>query len=334
MAITIKDVAKLAGVAPSTVSRTCKDSPSISEKTKERVRLAMEELGYIPNFQATNLVCKNSKTIGIILPPTTEFTYQNTFFLEVIHGISNCCNKNKYSNTIIAGNSNEEVIETINLVIKSGKVDGFIVLFSKKDNKITKFLNENNYSFSMIGTPVENLKSNLYIDNDNIKAGYDATKYLINLGHKKIGFFCNNSSQNFVKERKIGYLKALKENGIEFEKNLYFEKSELETTDVNFLNFVLYPTAILAIDDILALSLEKFILSLNIKIPEDISIICFNNSLITELGDLTCVDINNYELGFSSCQQIIDYLNHSLHSKKIIVSHSIIERKSCKKIKE
>ena len=72
MAVTIKDVAALAGVSPSTVSRTCKNNPSISEETKERVRKAMAELGYEPNFQASNLAAQISRSIGIILPPSPK----------------------------------------------------------------------------------------------------------------------------------------------------------------------------------------------------------------------------------------------------------------------
>ncbi len=72
MAVTIKDVAALAGVSPSTVSRTCKNNPSISEETKERVRRAMAELGYEPNFQASNLAAQISRSIGIILPPSPK----------------------------------------------------------------------------------------------------------------------------------------------------------------------------------------------------------------------------------------------------------------------
>ena len=78
MTVTIKDVAALAGVSPSTVSRTCKDNPSISEETKERVRQAMAELGYEPNFQASNLASNISRTIGIILPPSQRETYENS----------------------------------------------------------------------------------------------------------------------------------------------------------------------------------------------------------------------------------------------------------------
>ena len=79
MTVTIKDVAALAGVSPSTVSRTCKDHPSISRQTKEKVRKAMDILGYEPNFQASSLASQNSRTIGIILPPSERETYENSF---------------------------------------------------------------------------------------------------------------------------------------------------------------------------------------------------------------------------------------------------------------
>ena len=77
MTVTIKDVAALAGVSPSTVSRTCKNNPSISNETKEKVRKAMLELGYEPNFQASNLASQNSRTIGIILPASAREVYEN-----------------------------------------------------------------------------------------------------------------------------------------------------------------------------------------------------------------------------------------------------------------
>ena len=103
MAVTIKDVAALAGVSPSTVSRTCKNNPSISEETKERVRKAMAELGYEPNFQASNLASQNSRTIGIILPASAKEVYENSFYLEAIQGISHYCNGRQYMTTIVTG---------------------------------------------------------------------------------------------------------------------------------------------------------------------------------------------------------------------------------------
>ena len=91
MAVTIKDVAALAGVSPSTVSRTCKDNPSISWETKEKVRRAMAQLGYEPNFQASNLATQNSRAIGIILPPSEREAFENPFYLEAIRGTAGGC---------------------------------------------------------------------------------------------------------------------------------------------------------------------------------------------------------------------------------------------------
>ena len=107
MAVTIKDVAAAAGVSPSTVSRTCKDSPSISRETKERVRRIMAQLGYVPNFE-TEPVEAFSKTIGIILPSSQRDVYENAFHLEIIRGIGQFCNQRRYVNTVITGQDDAE----------------------------------------------------------------------------------------------------------------------------------------------------------------------------------------------------------------------------------
>ena len=119
MTVTIKDVAALAGVSPSTVSRTCKDHPSISRQTKEKVRKAMDILGYEPNFQASSLASQNSRTIGIILPPSERETYENSFFLEVIRGISLLCNQKQYINTVITGKDEEEILKAVKTMAKT-----------------------------------------------------------------------------------------------------------------------------------------------------------------------------------------------------------------------
>ncbi|WP_143521148.1 LacI family DNA-binding transcriptional regulator, partial [Pseudomonas sp. 2995-1] len=88
MSVTIKDVAKKANVAPSTVPRVISDSPRISHRTKEKVREAMRELGYYPNYNARSLANKSTKLLGVIMPNSANKTFQNPFFPEVIRGIS------------------------------------------------------------------------------------------------------------------------------------------------------------------------------------------------------------------------------------------------------
>lgn len=339
MNITIKDVAKRAGVSPSTVSRTCNNHPSISEQTKEKVRKAMLELGYEPNFQASNLAAKNSKTIGIILPVAENHIFQNTFFLEVIHGICQYCNKTNYMNTIISGNSEPELLETVVSVIKSGKVDAFILLYSKEEDPIIEYFNKSNITYALIGKPSKNINNTIYIDNDNITAGRDAANYLINKNHKKILFLYNKGNRIFVQDRKTGYISALLEHQIPFNQEYCMEKKMNCKKDIeNIQNFFLQkdaPTGVIAIDDIVALTLEKILSAVGIKVPDDVSIICFNNSLISTLTSprLTSVDINNYQLGEEGAAQIIKHIqNPNMMPTKIIVPHTIIERESCREI--
>lgn len=339
MNITIKDVAKLAGVSPSTVSRTCNNSSSISEATKEKVKKAMEELGYEPNFQASNLASKNSKTIGVILPVSENSVYQNSFFLEVIHGIAQVCNNFQYINTLISGNSEKEILSIIKSMIKSGKVDGFIILYSKRNDIVTEYLYENNLPYILIGKACSHINKTIYIDNDNILAAKDATNYLINLGHKNIGFVTSDDEQIFSQDRKAGYIAGLLENNLEYTPEFSLKINFNNEKEINEIKQIFLrnkkPTAIIASDDIVAVSLEKILNDVNIKVPNDLSIISFNNSLLSRFTSpqLTSIDINTHALGTEAATKIINHIEKpNLMANKIIVPHEIIERESCKKV--
>ena len=283
MAVTIKDVAALAGVSPSTVSRTCKNNPSISEETKERVRKAMAELGYEPNFQASNLASQNSRTIGIILPASAKEVYENSFYLEAIQGISHYCNGRQYMTTIVTGQDEAEILDAVRSMSRSGKVDGFIILYSKKDDPVID-----------------------YLFNEGRKAGYQLALA---------------SHQLPVRPEYCVEVKNVSENNEEAIRGLLMQKDR--------------PTAILVSDDILAVSLERVCLENHLAIPEDLSIISFNNSLFARLTSpqLTSIDIGAGQLGSEAASQIINHIeNPNLLATKIIVPHHLIERDSCCKI--
>lgn len=339
MAVTIKDVAALAGVSPSTVSRTCKDSPSISIETKEKVRRAMAQLGYEPNFQASNLACQNSRTIGIILPVSAKEVYENSFYLEVIRGISQFCNQNQYINTVITGQDEEEVLQAIRSMTRSGQADGFIVLYSRQNDPVIEYLHEEGILYVLIGKACQFANQTIYIDNDNTLAGQDATDYLYQLGHRKIGYIESDSSLMFCADRKAGYFSSLLRHGITPDSADCVEAGSAEQIDRDAIFHLLKqeerPTAVLVSDDILAAAVERVCLQMGISIPEDLSIISFNNSLFARLTSpqLTSVDINSFQLGMEAASQMIDHIEHpNLMANKIIVPHSIIERDSCKKL--
>lgn len=335
MSATIKDVAKLAGVSPSTVSRTCSNHPSISEQTKQKVRQAMEDLGYKPNFQASSLANRNSRTIGVILPVSESEVYQNSFYLETIRGIGKFCNQKQYMNTLVTSETDEELLQAVHAMFNAGQVEGFIILYSKDHDPVISYMEEKGILYVLIGKAYQNPNQTLYVDNDNILAAREATTHLIKLGHQKIAYLGSDSSHIFARDRRSGYMLALAEHQIPYREDYYIEEPH-PTEPTPALSRLLTgpdaPTAVVVSDDILAMSLGKLCGSIGIHIPDQLSVISFNNSLFSRLTSpqLTSVDINSYQLGIEAALQIINHIeNPSLPATKTIVPHRIIERHSC-----
>ena len=339
MAVTLKDVAQLAGVSTSTVSRTCKDPPSISEETKEKVRRAMAELGYEAGFMAPPIAPTEPKTIGIILPPSRKEAYENTFNLEAARGISAFCNQKQYTNTLITGYDEEEIIAAIKSMVKNNQVDSFIVLYSKLNDSIINYLYTEGLLYVLIGKANQYANQTIYIDNDNLLAGQEATEYLIDKGHKKIGFIGKDPDLVFSADRKTGYRLALMSHDLPIvdeycidlskkRRNYFHEiKTYLEQPD--------RPTAVVVSDDIIAFTLKQVCYELGLRVPDDLSIIGFNNSMVAKMRapPLTSIEIISFQLGVEAASQIINHIeNPNLLATKIIVLHQLVERDSCREI--
>lgn len=335
MAITIKDVAKKAGVATSTVSRTIKDSPSISPETKEKVRKAMEKLGYTPNFSAQSLASKTTKTIGVILPPfnSTERT-NNPFFLEILHAISQACNQKSYIVSLAAGDSTEELLDSVRLMHLHKRIDGFIILYSINKDPVIHYIHDNHIPYVMIGKPHEFENETMYVDNDNFLSGKTATNYLIRFGHQKIAYVGMENNEIVNQERYFGYQMAMNQSNLKTEPFFNIENDE------GYLEFVNYlkkerPTALIAVDDIFALSLFQILSSLGLSVPDDISLISFNNSMLLTVNHpyLTTVDIHVNDLGKQAVFKLVDKLSgDGSPTPNLIIPHTIIERETVKNI--
>ncbi len=339
MSVTIKDVAVLAGVSASTVSRTCKDSPSISSETKEKVRAAMKQLGYEPNFQARNLASRNTRTIGIILPVSTREVYENSFYLEAIRGISQVCNQQRYISTIVTGQDENEVFEAVRSMTRIGQADGFILLYSRQNDPVIEYLHREKLPYVLIGKACQYANQTVYIDNDNLLAGDEATEYLYQLGHRKIAYLGVDNTLMFSADRRNGYLLALARHGITPKPEYCVELPSITAEGYTPIHALLQsqdrPTAMVVSDDILALTLERICMELGLSIPKDLSILSFNNSLFARLTSpqLTSIDINSCQLGIEAAAQMISHIEQpQLPATKILVPHRLIERDSCAEI--
>ena len=339
MAVTIKDVAALAGVSPSTVSRVCNDNPSISKETADRVRRAMLELGYEPGTGVNTQQNTGLHFVGVVYPPSKTANYENAFYTEAIRGISQYCNPRGVGITLISSNNTDEALNIIKAQVAGGQTDGFILLYSKQDDPVVDYFLEQGILYVMVGTPGQMQSQTINIDNDNLSAARDATDYLYSLGHRNIGYLSTDTTYRFAQERKAGYQLSMLQHELPIRLEYCAEVRDFFSEGVQQLQAMLQrpdrPTAILVADDVLALVLEQASLRMGLSIPDDISIVAFNNSIYTRLTTpaLTCVDVNSVQLGYEAASQILNHVeNPNLMATKIIVPHCIVERSSCKQI--
>lgn len=213
MKVTIKDVARLAGVSPATVSRVIGNHPAITEKTQNKVKQAMKEVGYYPNLNARRLASKKAHALGIILPTETDDFYQNPFFPTVLRGINNRASQEDYALQLSMGHTVKERLDHVRKMVYGMQVDGLIFLYANKNDKIIQFVRKAKMPYVIIG--YSEIESEAYVDNDNYLAGYEVTKELIEKGYQRIGYLGTEADFSFVKLRKEGYLKALEEARLE-----------------------------------------------------------------------------------------------------------------------
>ena len=338
MAVTIKDVAALAGVSTSTVSRVCNNNPAISRETAERVRRAMAEVGYEPNSSAEPAAPQPIKMIGIVLPPSDPDAFENNFFLKAVRGISQVCNQCQAASTIITGQDYAELLHSVKTLHLSGRIDGFILLYSRKNDVIADYLCDQAIPYVIVGKPQDTSGATLCIDNDNLTAGRDAADYLYNLGHRRIGFLGKGRNHLYAADRQAGWQLSLLLHGLIPRSEDCIEMEHVHSDDSPLRELLCRedrPTAFVVSDDLLGLVLERACAATGLSIPEDISIIAFNNSLYSHLASpqLTTVAINAYQLGQEAATQIIGYLdNPNIRTTRIIVPHRIVERSSCARI--
>ncbi|KIL45661.1 LacI family DNA-binding transcriptional regulator [Jeotgalibacillus soli] len=335
MSITIKDVAKYADVAPSTVSRVIANNPRISEKTKEKVRAAMDELGYHPNFIARSLANQSTQVIGLVTPGSSDVFFQNPFFPTVLRGLSEGAHEKQYALQLVTGQNEEEIYNGVVQMVQGGRVDGVVLLYSKVEDRILIYLRDRKFPFVMIGKPFNFVDEITHVDNDNFQAAKETTEYLIEMGHERIAFIGGDKDLVVTVERLLGYQGALKQADIDQKEEYILHQSFLReggqdaVCELMELPLEFRPTAMIVADDLMALGVLNTLNELGISVPEDISIISFNNVLMSEMSrpPLSSVDINIFELGYEASKSLIQRIEKPDEPfKRVIVPHNIVKR--------
>ena len=225
------------------------------------------------------------------------------------------------TNTVITGEDDAEVLDAIQSMVANTQADGFILLYSKKDCPVAAYLRSEGLLHVIVGKAAQSANQTIYIDNYNALAGEEATDYLYEMGHRRIAYFGVSNAMLFSAERKRSYQMSLLKHDITPREGDCVEIDTLNDSYEPALKALLTapdrPTAVLVSDDILAVVLEQFCSKLGLRIPKDLSIVSFNNSLFSRITNppLTTVDVNPYQLGIEAASQT--YGKAAAHRRKI-----------------
>lgn len=328
MPVTIKDVAKAAGVSPSTVTRVIQNKSTISDETKKRVRKAMKELNYHPNLNARSLVSSYTQVIGLVLPDDSDVFYQNPFFPSVLRGIAQVASENHYAIQIATGKDEKERLNAISQMVYGKRVDGLIFLYAQENDPLVQLVVEEQFPFLILGKSLSPFIP--LVDNDNIQAGFDATEYFIKKGCSRIAFIGGTKKLFVTQDRLTGYEQALQEHNLPLDTNLtYFATEFLEDNGYRFsrLLFKHNPNidAIITIDSLLAAGVCDYIAKHQLDVP----VLSFD-SINPKLNLAAYVDINSLELGRVSFETILQIIDDAKNNKQIcyrqLIAHKIVEK--------
>jgi len=338
--VTIKDVARVAGVSPSTVSRVLAGHPNISPKTHDKVRRVLKDLHYHPHAGARSLVTGSSRTIGLITArPTTE-TFASHFFPEVIRGIGSVLEAEGYNLVLSTSHGERDQRDACLQMLRSRQADGVILTVSRLGDELIDALVSEGRHFVLIGRPADK-EGRLshpavpFVNNDNVAAAASAVEHLVSRGHRRIAFITGPTHWVYSYDRYQGYRQGLEEAGVPFDADLALEGYVTQEDGSRAVERLLAlpepPTAVLAMDDILALGVLETAMRRGLRVPADLAIAGFNASAITSWTrpQLTTIRVPIYDLGAMAARMLVGLL-HGIPSRphQVILPSQIIARES------
>lgn len=330
--VTTEDVAKIAGVSQSTVSRVLNDYPYIKKNTRDKVLAVINELGFTRDEIARSLVEKRTKSIGLILG-----SISNPFFAETAEVIIARAQELKYDVIVYnTGHKDENLEQAINLLIGK-RVEGIILTsVSKNYTEKIKKLHDNGFPVLLYNSFLD-IKDVNFIVMDNNKGARLAVQHLIKLGHKKIAKISGPSKYLATYERTVGYKEEMMENGYEIDEGLIFNSEFSYDKIYSFTKKLLKkkdrPTAIIAASDQMALAVLDAASSLNLKIPADLSVVGFDNIRLSanEFIGLTTISQQMDQMSLTALEKLIFLIENketSSSSIQIFLKPELMVRKT------
>lgn len=323
---TSRDVAKLAGVSVATVSRTYSKRNTVSPETAERVLAAAHELGYTPNIIARSLKSNRTKTIGLVIP-----NVHNPFFMQIAAVMTTELEKYDYK-ILISFNNDYDQSELNNLKsLIAAQVDAILFTPFIYSPEISEFLNGVNvYTLQILGNLYNKFDSILC---DDYHATCSATQYLIDRGHQNIMMITPTQS------RTKGLLDTLKKNNIPTNEGTYISTLGVKDSEAQIRESLLkfHPSAVIVIAQEAKINLLKVVRELKYNIPDDLSVIGYDDDAISDFSNITTVghdiDYIGKEISRLLLERLLNNATANSSPKHYLLDTLFIERLSVKNVK-
>ena len=333
--ITIKDIARIAKVSHTTVSRALNNQSRIRNDTKERILSIAKELNYRPNFVSRSLVMRRSKTLGLVIT-----TIANPFYTELAKGIEATSRRLGY-NIILCSTQSDLGTEKLYIdMLRSKGVDGIIFTSAHMGDPNIIELAEEGFPIVLVNrrTYHSTVREKVdYVGVDNIQGGFLAVEHLIKLGHCRIGIIGGSSESSVGFERIEGGKKALAAYDLKQKDDYFLEGDFLKESGyrggISFVRMAEPPTAIFAANDYMALGAYQAVIEEGTRVPEDMAIVGFNDIEFTAMKgiELTTIGQKKYEMGSLSVETLVEKIEGRKvgPSKEVILKPELIIRRTC-----
>lgn len=329
--ITIKDIARAAGVSINTVSRALGNRGYVKKDTKEKILKIAQELGYTPNCAATALRTRKSGIVGVIVVDNS-----NPFYAELVKGIESEARKNGYNIILINTDRNyENEVKAIQTLLKR-RVDGLIICAVQSQVEDIKELVDKKIPNVIVGSKLNGIKTN-YVCSDDEMGGYIAAKHLIETGHRKLLFLNAFDYKYAARMREKGARRAIAESGkvvelsvinsLEGFENAYKKFKEVISKSISF-------DGVLCYNDIYAFAVIKVAKESGFKIPEDFSLIGFDDIEFSSVlnPSLTTIRVDKVMLGSQAFKALIKSIKEDVITE-LTLPVQLVERETVKRIK-
>lgn len=335
---TITDIARKLSISVATVSRALNNKDGVSAKLREKIYETADDMGYYPNLKARAMVRGMTETIGVIIPRSAEFTFSNPFYPSILSAIASHLEIKNY-NMLLHFESKESYASLYHKRL----VDGNIILSNKiDDNKIIELAEKNIPTVLIPGFTKDEkdpIKKNIpSVTSENIESLYNATNYLIKLGHKKIAFIIGTYNSKYSLERLEGYIKAHKKNNIPIKEEYICESDFSKSDGFNLMEKLLMtvdrPTSIIGINDAVTVGALQSIYRNQLRIPEDISVISIGGTDYVKdfWPALTTIENPIKQIGDKASEMILKIINNvKIRKRNLTIAAQLIIRESTAK---